>query len=93
MDEKKKWKKYGLWQTRCRLNYLKNEIPLMFNFYDIDSGKFCYLTYHPMLDELKDPNKRIAVADVDWEITKTKIAIERLEESVNRDEKEMESED
>ena len=93
MDERKKWKRYGLWQTKCRLNYLKNERPLIFNFYDQNSGKWLYSTYHPRLDELKDPNKRIAVADVDWEITKTNIAIERLEESVNRDEKEMGSVD
>jgi tetratricopeptide (TPR) repeat protein len=82
MDEdEEKSKEHKLWLLRRKGYYLKRERPLIFNSYDVDSGKWISSSTEELPpDELKDPTKRIAFADLDHEIAKIDRAIKELEE-------------
>jgi hypothetical protein len=93
VDEKNKWKKYGLWRLRSRLRYLQSERPLIFNFYHPGSSTWSYSAHQITLDELKDPDIIIALGNVDYEIAETVISIKRLEEELKEDKEEPVNED
>jgi ADP-ribosylglycohydrolase len=90
--KKKKNTSWILYNLRRHRHYLTSHRPLIFNFYDIDSGKWITsLTEQLPLEDLKDPNKRIALANVDYEIAKAESSIKKLEEELQK-EKDSESE-